>query len=267
MQSAKNQRGFTFIQVLLAGSIGIALVYFLTSAMVNFSRSGNRIAAKMDLVQIKAMVTEALTDPEVCEANFKGKKFAISQVEDKKVSPTIAQDAPLQKLWLHRTPSDSTVVAYVKDSAKGSALTGEIVKDLRLVQWRKLEEGLYLVDLEIVPLETNGPLRAASVKGLEFRFTKQNSQKFQEIATCRKVGGLSEPPGQLIFPALGAGGTFPQRDSAEIANMTCHHAFGPTFECELRERFQAQIGEKASWGGVYRCGSANTQVLCPAAGP
>ncbi len=267
MQNKFDERGFTLLQVLLAGSIGIALVYFLTSSMVNFSRSGSRIAAKMDLVQLKAMITEALSDPEVCEANFKGKTFAVKLIDDKKISPTIPQDAPLEKIWLHRNPADSNVIAYVKEAVKGGGLSGEMVKDLRLVQWRKLEDGLYLADLEIVPFETNGPIRTAAIKGIEFRFPKLNAQPKQEILTCRKVGGLSEPPSQLIFPALGAGGTFPQRETAEIANMTCHHAFGPTFDCELREKFQSQIGEKASWGGIYRCGAANTQVLCPSPGP
>jgi hypothetical protein len=206
MLNNRNQSGFTILQVLLAGSIGISLVYFLTSSMVNFSRTGNRISAKMDLVQLKAMITEALSDPEVCEANFKGRRFSIGMIEEKKITPTIPMDAPLQKIWLHRNPSDSTVIAFVKEGLKGSAISGEMVKDIRLVQWRKLEDGLYLADLEIVPFENNGPIRTAAVKGIEFRFAKRNQQPQQEILGCRKVGGLSEPPSQIVFPALGGGG-------------------------------------------------------------
>ena len=259
--SSRNQSGFTLLQVMLAGSIGITLIYFFSSALVNFSKSGNRIAAKMDLVQLKAMVTESLSDPEVCTANFQGKRFTLATMEDGKIVNSIPISPPLDRIGMHRNPSDSTVIAYAGKASPG--MTGEKVKELRLVQWRKLEDGLYVSDLEIVPLDTGAPLRSVFVRGIEFQFPKKSATVEKELLQCRKVGGLSDPPNQLVFPAVGGGGGFPKRTSAEIANMTCHHAFGPTFECELKEKFLTQSGEDQVWGGVYRCGIANQRTLCP----
>lgn len=257
-----DQQGFTLLQVLLAGSIGITLIYFFSSALVNFSKSGNRIAAKMDLVQLKAMVTEALSDPEVCTANFQGKRFILSTLEDGKIMNSIPISPGLERIGMHRNPSDSTVIAYTGKSVSG--MTGEKVKELRLIQWRKLDDGLYVSDLEIVPLETGAPLRSVFVRGVEFQFPKKSATVERELVRCRKVGGLSDPPNQLVFPAVGGGGGFPKRTSAEIANITCHHAFGPSFECELKEKFLTQSGEDQVWGGVYRCGISNERTLCPA---
>lgn len=259
--SLQGQQGFTLLQVMLAGSIGITLIYFFSSALVNFSKSGNRIAAKMDLVQLKSMMTEALADPEVCAANFQGKRFVLSTLEDGKIMNTIPISPEVDRIGMHRNISDSNILAYSGKSKNG--MTGEKVKELRLVQWRKLEDGLYVADLEVVPLDTGAPLRSVFVKGIEFQFPKKSAVPEREVLRCRKVGGLSDPPNQLVFPAVGGGGGFPKRTSAEIANITCHHAFGPSFECELKEKFLTQSGTEQVWGGVYRCGISNERTLCP----